>query len=127
MNVKFRTTRFGELKVEEEKVIHFPHGLLGFGAVKRYVLLDYEETPGKWLQAVDDPDVAFIVMDPTVLVQDYTIPMDDSMRKALQLEEEDDLAVLTIVRVENGKVIANLKGPLLFNSRHKIGLQAILE
>lgn len=127
MNVKFRTTRFGELKVEEEKVIHFPHGLLGFGAVKRYVLLDYEETPVKWLQAVDDPDVAFIVMDPTVLVQDYTIPMDDSMRKALQLEEEDDLAVLTIVRVENGKVIANLKGPLLFNSRHKIGLQAILE
>jgi flagellar assembly factor FliW len=125
--VKFRTTRFGELKVEEEKVIHFPHGLLGFGAVKRYVLLDYEETPVKWLQAVDDPDVAFIVMDPTVLVQDYTIPMDDSMRKALQLEEEDDLAVLTIVRVENGKVIANLKGPLLFNSRHKIGLQAILE
>jgi len=127
VNVKFRTTRFGELKVEEEKVIHFPHGLLGFGAVKRYVLLDYEETPVKWLQAVDDPDVAFIVMDPTVLVQDYTIPMDDSMRKALQLEEEDDLAVLTIVRVENGKVIANLKGPLLFNSRHKIGLQAILE
>ena len=127
MNVKFRTMRFGELKVEEEKVIHFPHGLLGFGAVKRYVLLDYEETPVKWLQAVDDPDVAFIVMDPTVLVQDYTIPMDDSMRKALQLEEEDDLAVLTIVRVENGKVIANLKGPLLFNSRHKIGLQAILE
>jgi flagellar assembly factor FliW len=125
--VKFRTARFGELQVDEGKIIHFPHGLLGFAAVKRYILLDYEETPVKWLQAVDDPDVAFIVMDPTVLTQDYSIALDDAMRKALQLEEEDDLAILTIVRVESGKVIANFKGPLLFNSRLKIGLQAILE
>ena len=125
--VTFRTTRFGELKVDEEKIIHFPHGLLGFGAVKRYILLDYEETPVRWLQAVDDPDVAFIVMDPTVLAQDCSIAIDDAMRKALQLEEEDDLAILTIVRVEAGKVIANFKGPLLFNSRLKIGLQAVLD
>lgn len=127
MKVKFRTTRFGELQVDEERVIWFPRGLLGFAGVKRYVLLDYEETPVKWLQAVDDPDIAFIVMDPKVLVEDYEINLDDAMREALQLEDEDDLAVLTIVRVENGKVIANLKGPLLFNSRRKIGLQAVLE
>lgn len=125
--VTFRTARFGELQVDEEKIIRFPHGILGFGAVKRYILLDYEETPVKWLQAVDDPDVAFIVMDPTLLAQDYSIAIDDAMRKVLQLEDEDDLAILTIVRVESGKVIANLKGPLLFNSRLKIGLQAILE
>src|SRR5512137_1981349 len=124
--VHFETSRFGKLEVAEDKVIKFPAGLLGFSHVKRYVLLDYEDTPVKWLQALDDPDVAFIVMEPTLLVQDYTISLDTAMREALQLETEEDLAVLTIVRVEAGTVVANLKGPLLFNSRLKIGLQAVL-
>ena len=125
--VRFETSRFGKLEVAEDKVIQFPSGVLGFPQIKRYVLLDYEETPAKWLQAIDDPDVAFIVMEPTLLVRDYTISLDGITRQALQLETEEDLAVLTIVRVEKGKLLANLKGPLLFNSRLKIGLQAVLE
>jgi flagellar assembly factor FliW len=125
--VRFETSRFGKLEVAEDKIIQFPSGVLGFPQIKRYVLLDYEETPAKWLQAIDDPDVAFIVMEPTLLVQDYAIVLDVTMREVLQLETEEDLAVLTIVRVEKGKLLANLKGPLLFNSRLKIGLQAVLE
>ena len=125
--VHFETSRFGKLEIAEDKVIKFPAGLLGFSHVKRYVLLDYEDTPVKWLQAIDDPDVAFIVMEPTLLVQDYAINLDVTMRQSLELETEEDLAVLAVVRVEEGKVLANLKGPLLFNSRLKIGLQAVLE
>ena len=125
--VCIETSRFGKLEIAEDKIIKFPAGLLGFAHVKRFVLLDYEETPVKWLQAIDDPGVAFIVMNPTLLVQDYAITLDATMRQALQLEEEEDLAVLAIVRVEKGKLLANLKGPLVFNSRLKIGLQAVLE
>ena len=125
--VHFETSRFGKLEVAEDKVIKFPAGLLGFPHVKRYVLLDYEDTPVKWLQAIDDPDVAFIVMEPTLLIQDYAVNLDVTMRQSLELETEEDLAVLAVVRVEEGKVLANLKGPLLFNSRLKIGLQAVLE
>ena len=125
--VRFETSRFGRLEVAEDKVINFPTGVLGFPKITRYALLDYEDTPVKWLQAVDDPDVAFIVMEPNLLAKDCTITLDGSMRQTLQLENEEDLALLAIVRVENGKVLANLKGPLLFNSRLKIGIQAILE
>ena len=125
--VSFATSRFGTLEVSEDKVISFPLGMLGFPHIKRYVLLDYEDTPVKWLQAVDDPDVAFIVMEPNLLAKDCTITLDGSMRQTLQLENEEDLALLAIVRVENGKVLANLKGPLLFNSRLKIGIQAVIE
>jgi flagellar assembly factor FliW len=125
--VQFETSRFGALEVAEDKVIRFPAGVLGFPQVKRYVLLDYGDTPVKWLQAVDDPDVAFIVMEPRILVQDYAITLDVTTRQALQLDTEEDLAILAIVRVEKGQVLANLKGPLLFNSRLKIGIQAVLE
>jgi flagellar assembly factor FliW len=125
--IRFETSRFGKLEVAEDKVIQFPAGLLGFPRVKRYVLLDYEDTPIKWLQAIDDPDVAFIVMEPRMLVQGYTISLDATTRQALLLDTEEDLAILAIVRVEKGQVLANLKGPLLFNSRLKIGIQAVLE
>lgn len=123
----FETSRFGQLEVTEDKVINFPTGVLGFPQITRYVLLDYDDTPVKWLQAIDNPGIAFIVMEPTLLVQDYAIALDVTTRQALELETEEDLAVLAIVRVEKGKVLANLKGPLLFNSRLKIGLQAVLE
>jgi flagellar assembly factor FliW len=125
--VQFETSRFGKLEVADDKVIQFPAGLLGFPHVKRYVLLDYEDTPVKWLQAVDDPDVAFIVMEPRLLVQDFTCALDVMTRQSLQLDAEEDLAILAIVRVERGQVLANLKGPLLFNSHLKIGIQAVLE
>jgi flagellar assembly factor FliW len=125
--VRFETSRFGRLEVAEDKVINFPTGVLGFPEITRYALLDYEDTPVKWLQAIDNPDVAFIVMEPTLLVQDYTIALDVTTRHALELESDEDLAVLAIVRVEKGKVFANLKGPLLFNARLKIGLQAVFE
>jgi flagellar assembly factor FliW len=125
--VRFETSRFGRLEVSEERIIIFPTGVLGFPQIKRYVLLDYDDTPLKWLQAVDDPDVAFIVMDPTLLIQNYAMNLDSTTRQTLELESEEDLAVLAIVRVEKGKVLANLKGPLLFNSRLKVGFQAVLE
>jgi len=125
--VRFETSRFGKLEVSEDKIIRFPGGLLGFPQVKQYVLIDYEDTPVKWLQAVDDPAVAFIVMEPTLLVQDFVINLDAATRRALDLETEEDLAVLAIVRVQDGRVLANLKGPLLLNSRLKTGLQIVLE
>ena len=125
--LRFKTSRFGQLEVAEDKVINFPTGVLGFPQITRYVLLDYEDTPVKWLQAIDNPGIAFIVMEPTLLVQDYAFALDVSTRQALELETEEDLAVLAIVRVEKGKILANLKGPLLFNSRLKIGLQAVIE
>ncbi len=81
----------------------------------------------KWLQAVDDPGVAFIVMQPTLMVENYVINLDATMWQTLKLEKEEELTVLAIVRVDDGKLIANLKGPLLFNSRLKIGIQAVLE
>lgn len=125
--VRFETTRFGTLEVDDNAVIDFPYGLLGFPHLKRYILIDYEDTPIKWLQALDDPEVAFIVMDPCLLVPEYSVATDAKIGETLQLQEADDIAALMIVRVEQGEVIPNLKGPLLFNTRLKLGLQCVLE
>lgn len=125
--VQFETSRFGALEVEEERIINFPDGLLGFPDFKRYILMDYKDTPLKWLQAVDDPDLAFIVTEPAVLFSDYKARLDPATRQYLKLEKDEDLAVLMIIRVEGEQVIANLQGPLFLNAGSMLGAQIVVD
>ncbi|MBF0463477.1 MAG: flagellar assembly protein FliW [Nitrospirae bacterium] len=125
--IRIVTTRFGTIELESSKVISFPEGILGFPDLKRYVLMDYKDTEIKWLQAVDDPDIAFIVTDPAVLMPGFSIVLDPMTKKFLDLENTEDLLVLVIIRVENGKVIANFLGPLIFNATLMRGVQVVLD
>ena len=125
--VAFRTSRFGSLEVGDDRVIHFPVGLVGFPHLHRYVLIDYRDTPLKWLQAIDDPDVAFIVADPKTVVGDRPITLGGDVLQFLRIEREEELAVLLILRVEAGKVIPNVIGPLAINSSRMTGVQAVLD
>jgi flagellar assembly factor FliW len=124
--VSFQTSRFGSLQVENDKIIHFPNGLLGFPEVKRYVLMDYKDTPLKWFQAVDEPDVAFIVAEPGIVLPGFNVELDAVTKQTLQLEKDEDLVVLVVLRVEDDRVIANLKGPLMINSKLMLGVQAVV-
>ncbi len=125
--ISFNTSRFGRLEVTIDKVIHFPNGLIGFPDVKRFILMDYNDTSIKWLQAVDDPDVAFIVMPPFEFFPDYSLKIERSIRNLLEIDEEEDIVTLTVLRVDGGKVTANLQGPLVINSINKKGIQIINE
>ncbi|MDA8168212.1 MAG: flagellar assembly protein FliW [Nitrospiraceae bacterium] len=127
MKIKFGTSRFGNIEVEEDRIINFPEGLLGFSSLKRYILMDYKDTPLKWLQAVDDPDVAFIVTGPSVISPGFSFRPDESTRQMLEIERDEDVAILVIVRVDSGKVIANFNGPLILNAGNMKGVQVVLE
>jgi len=71
----FDTTRFGRLEVTEDRVISFVQGMPGFERLKRFILIDHDqEGVFKWLQAVDDPAVAFLLTDPTSFKPGYTVP-----------------------------------------------------
>jgi len=125
--IKLETSRFGVVEVAEERVINFPSGLAGFPDLRRYLLIDHKDTPLKWLQAVDDADIAFIVASPDVIAAGYSMNLDNTVRQYLQLENEDDLVVLVIMRVNGKEVIANFQGPVLINARVLRGVQVILD
>jgi flagellar assembly factor FliW len=125
--MKFETSRFGQIEVDEDRVIRFPVGLLGFPRLNRYVLIDYKDTPLKWLQSVEDPDVAFIVADPKTIAGEGQITLGDDVVRFLQIEREDELAVLLMLRVDGDKVVANINGPLAINSNRMLGVQAVLD
>ncbi|HDH06237.1 MAG TPA: flagellar assembly protein FliW [Nitrospirae bacterium] len=125
--ISFDTSRFGRLEVAKDRIIHFPGGLMGFPDIKRFILMDYKDTSLKWLQAVDDPDIAFIVTQPFELFPDYSLKIENSIRNFLEVEKEEDMVTLAILRVEGDSVTANLQGPLVINSINKKGIQIVNE
>jgi len=125
--INFSSSRFGDLQAKEEKIINFPEGLVGFPGLKRFIVIDHKDTLIKWLQSVDDPDMAFIVASPDIMTSEYPINLDSTVRKHLQLENDNDLVILFILRVEGEEVIANFQGPLIINAQNMKGAQIVLE
>lgn len=112
---------------DAKQVIHFPSGLLGFENLKDYVLLGApEEAPFLWLQVVDEPNLAFVVVPPAAVVDNYTPDLSEEDVEFLGLQSPDDALVLNIVTVRGpNRATVNLKGPLVINRRTLVGKQVI--
>ena len=126
--MKIMTTRFGEVEVKDEKILHFPEGIIGFHSLKRFVLLGKESQLVMWLQAVDNPKIAFIVVNPFLFEPDYNPRLTEDDLAFLKVNEVKDLHILAIVVVPEDpeKMTANLLGPIVVNTKDKIGKQVIL-
>ena len=125
--MEVRTTRFGVIEIAEDRVITFPKGLLGFPGQKRYCLLE----PGDdacffWLQSLDEPSLAFVVTDPSLFVQDYSVPIRKEQMSDLGLEKLDDAQVFCIVNKLEDQLTGNLQGPLVINTLGRVGEQMVL-
>ncbi len=128
--MKCRSSRFGSFEVKDESVLTFPSGLLGFHEQTRYVILDHDtDAPFKWLQAVDDPDLAFVIMDPADIVEGYSLTPTSEALAEVKSDLADDLSIaviLTIPSADPASVTANLRGPLIMNPRTRLGKQVVL-
>jgi flagellar assembly factor FliW len=126
VKVKILTTRFGEIEINERKIITFPMGIPGFRDLKRFVLIDYKDQI-KWLHAVDDPDVAFIVINPFIVFPSYSVDIKDDEELFLGIKEPADIVVLTILCVANNIVTANLRCPIVLNSANYLAAQILMD
>lgn len=125
--MQVRTTRFGLVEIAEDRVIRFPKGLLGFPGKERFCLLQ----PGDdalffWLQSIDEPELAFVVTDPTLFYQDYSVPIRKEQMSQLGLEKLEDAQVFVIVNKIGQQLTGNLQGPLVINTLEKVGEQLVL-
>jgi flagellar assembly factor FliW len=124
--MKINTTRFGEVEIQDDKIIEFPMGIPGFPQLKRYFIIDYKD-PIKWLHAVDDPNIAFIVANPFVIFSDYSFAIEDEVEKFLGLSEPADIVSLVILTVNDDTLNANLKAPIVVNSSKLKAAQILLD
>jgi len=125
--ITLKSTRFGDMEIAEESIIEIPNGLIGFPECKRFVMLDHTP-PFSWLHAVEDKDLAFVVVDGSFILEKFKlkIPYGDSL---IDLKEGDDFAILTLVTVRGGLVgtTANIKAPIFVNIRNRRGTQIIFD
>ena len=127
--MEITTVRFGTISVQEEKVIVFSKGILGFSQNKRYILFPHGEgSPFYWLQSVEDGSVAFVVMNPRLIKSDYTIHVEESLLRELQADDVSDLEVMCIVTIPQNqpeKMTINLLGPIVINVNKRSAAQII--
>lgn len=128
--MKVTSRVFGEVTAAPEQVLRFPEGLYGFPDVKDFVVLDLPAAGAvlKWLQAVSDPDLGFVLVDPRAAHPDYNPPVDSADLKALGLDRLEDsiLMLVAVVPANVQEMTVNLQAPLLINPQRRLARQLIL-
>ncbi|MED9904692.1 MAG: flagellar assembly protein FliW [Lachnospiraceae bacterium] len=131
--MKVNTRIFGEVDIENEKIIEFPGGIIGFPQLTKFALIHNEEKGVgagiRWLQSMQEEGFAMPVMDPLVVQPDYNPEVEDELLKDLGELNADNLLVLVTVTVPTDltKMTVNLKGPIVVNSQTKKACQVIVE
>lgn len=129
-NITIDTTRFGKINIAKKKIYSFPDGIPGFPSNRDYCILDNNKNAlFKWLQSMDNPDLAFVIFDPFLIKNDYDFIINDDDLSILQVEKREEIIVTVILTIPSGnpeEMTANFKAPLIFNINKKVGKQIIL-
>lgn len=128
--IKIKTTRFGELQVENNDIITFQDGILGFEQLKKFFVIDPgDSTLILWLQSAEDGSVAFPIIEPKIFKPDYIVKLMPSELNSLELEGVNNAKIYSILTIPQDVVemSANLKAPVVINNQKKIAKQIVLQ
>lgn len=130
--MKIETFLFGAVDVNPEQVIEFPEGLLSFENSKRFMLI-HENEAGEpvsfTLQSLDDSAVALQIIDPSALGFTYELALTDEESATIKLADPADAAVVLVIFKQDGATAgigANLRAPLIINTKTRLGVQKVL-
>lgn len=128
------TNHLGRIEYSENDIVTFAHGIPGFEAEKQFILIPAEdiEFPFSYLQSVKSNDLAFIVTDPFLFVENYDFELSASDAEGLDILNEDalsNISVLTIVTIPDDvdQTTINIMAPIVINHESKVGRQVLLK
>ncbi len=130
--MKITTRVFGEIEIDDSKIIHFPSGIIGFPEMTDFALVFDEEkgkdTPIRWLQSLQEAEFAMPVMDPLLVAKDYNPEVEDDHLIPLgEMNAEDTLVLVTVtVPKDLSKMSVNLQAPIVINADSKKATQIIV-
>ncbi len=118
--MKWKNRQFGELDFDDDHVLTFPQGIIGFEDCRRFILVNDEDSqPFRWLVSIEDEDISFPLINPQILVPDY-----ETSNK--QKGEATVLVVATLKKeIEDSTV--NLRSPVVIMNESRTGKQIILD
>jgi flagellar assembly factor FliW len=108
------TTRFGDIEVAPEAVLHFPDGLIGLSG-SDYALIPAGHGPFTWCQSMADPAVALPVTRPERFFPGFVLELGEAQSERLGDEAVARAEVFVTVRAAAtaADCTANLRAPIL--------------
>lgn len=130
--MKLTTRIFGEVDIDESKIIQFPNGIIGFPDLKRFTLMHDEEDDAraiKWLQSIEEPGFAMPVIDPLMVCPEYNPQVEKTELSEIGELDDDQILVLVTVTVPHDlkQMTVNLKGPFIINVKDMKATQTIVD
>ncbi|MEG2770061.1 MAG: flagellar assembly protein FliW [Oscillospiraceae bacterium] len=126
--MKLNTRDFGEVEIDKNDIITFVSPIYGFEEYKDFVFLFDDELSEffVWLQSCENPELCFILADPTKVDPDYTLSLDEA---TLNLLGKGDCEAWLVTVISDNFVdsTANMRSPIIVNPSQKKALQAVLE
>lgn len=125
------TKDYGLVEYEESDLLDFPDGIFGFTELKKYIPLVLDENEDNTillLQSIENPDIAFVVLNPFTLDPDYNPILTPEELSYLGVNSENDLSyyVISVLHNDYLKTTVNMKAPIVINPDRRIGIRVIL-
>ena len=123
-----KTARFGEVSYREEDVLFFPRGIPAFEDNHKWILAGSDDSAIKWLQNIEDGDLALPVTSPDAIQPDYNARIPEDELKLVGSLNPADLALLIVLSIPEGapwNMTANLRAPILINLKTHKAVQVI--
>lgn len=131
--MRANTRLFGEVDIPEEKIITFDQGVLGFEEYKKFTII-YDtsketESTISWLQCMDEPELAFPMISPFYVMNDYNPIVETEWLEPLGEVTAENIVIFVFMNIKSDvtKLTANLKAPIIINSDTRKGAQLIVE
>ncbi len=131
--MRINTRIFGEVEIDDTKIIRFANGIIGFPELKEFSLMhDAEKEDGsgvKWLQSLQEEGFAMPVMDPLVIMPDYNPQVEDELLKPIGSLDPDHMLVLVTLTVPSDikKMSVNLRAPIVVHTDSRKACQVIVD
>ena len=129
--MKITTKLFGEIEVDDDKLIKFPQGIIGFPELTDFLLVHDSEYEGgiRWMQSIQEPAFAMPVIDPLIVMPDYNPNIEDDLLTPLGDVNDDNTLVLVTITVphEIENMTVNLKAPIIINGENRKANQIITD
>lgn len=127
--MKIKTKFFGEIQVDEDKIIKFEDGIPGFENLTKFLFMtdSDQNSPFCWIQSIEDVEIVFTLFDVFSILPNYNPSIEEAFLKSLGEFEDEDLLIYSIANIPNNvkEMTLNLKAPIIINLKTNKAKQII--
>lgn len=130
--MEYTTKLFGKIDVNEDKIIEFPQGILGFEDLKKFALMfDSEKsspTGLNFMVSLDEPAFMMPVVTAVAVKPDYSPKISSEVEQAIGPLTEDNVLVMVTMTIPSNitDMTVNLNAPIIINTDTNKAVQSMV-